>query len=57
MDEYERENRKYIEAKYVLKRVSEGRWKHGTAYCYNRLGCRLPECREAELQRQKRVAA
>lgn len=57
MDEYERENRKYIEAKYVLKRVSEGRWKHGTAYCYNRLGCRLPECREAELQRQKRVSA
>lgn len=47
-------DRKHIEVRYALKRVAEGRWKHGTPYCYGRLGCRLPECLKAMRDHQKK---
>jgi hypothetical protein len=47
-------SQKQKQVRYVIGRIERQEYKHGTAYCYGHLGCRLPECREAMRTHQQK---
>lgn len=34
----------------TTKPKPKGKWKHGTAYTYRRLGCRCVDCKKAQAE-------